>query len=43
MKEIYQRVYGRSVHLIWLKFLPHHIPGSPNSEKIHRNNIEKKN
>lgn len=33
--------YGRRLHLVWLKFLPHHIPGSTNSDKIHRNNREK--
>lgn len=37
-----QEAYGRLSHLVWQKFLPHHIPGSPNSEKIHRNNREKK-
>lgn len=41
IKGIYDKLYVRSLHLVWLKFLPHHIPGSPNSDKIHRNNIEK--
>lgn len=35
--------YGTHLHLVWLKFLPHHIAGSPNSHNIHRNNREKKN
>lgn len=35
--------YGTHSHLVWLKFLPHHIAGSPNSHNIHRNNREKKN
>lgn len=34
--------YGTHLHLVWLKFLPHHIAGSPNSHNIHRNNREKK-
>lgn len=35
--------YGTHLHLVWLKFLPHHIAGIPNSHNIHRNNREKKN
>lgn len=34
--------YGTHLHLVRLKFLPHHIAGSPNSHNIHRNNREKK-
>lgn len=34
--------YGTHLHLVLLKFLPHHIAGSPNSHNIHRNNREKK-